>query len=217
MEVTSTSALSNLGQASQSSQTIAENFDDFLGLLTTQLQNQNPLEPLDTNEFTAQLVQFTSVEQSIATNKNLEQLVALSITSAFQTSVGYIGKTVTASGSISELSDGSATWNYRLTANAPETVIEITNSQGQPVLTETVNGVSGLNTFTWDGKLPSGEQAPDGAYTISIQARDADGNNVGAATEIEGVVTAVDLTGTEPVLTINGSDIALSRVRSVRE
>ena len=217
MEVNSTTALSNLGQASQSSRTIAENFDDFLGLLTTQLQNQNPLEPLDTNEFTAQLVQFTSVEQSIATNKNLEQLVALSITSAFQTSVGYIGKTVTAAGSVTQLSDGAATWNYSLTADSPETTITVTNAQGQTVFSETRAAVSGANTFTWDGRLESGQQAPDGPYTISIQARDADGNNVGVATEVEGIVTAVDLTGTEPVLTINGTEVALSRVRAVRE
>ncbi|MGI9413627.1 MAG: flagellar hook assembly protein FlgD [Hyphomicrobiales bacterium] len=216
MEITSTSALANLGQAAQSNATIADDFDSFLSLLTTQLQNQNPLEPLDTNEFTAQLVQFTSVEQSIATNKNLEQLVALSVTNAFQSAVGYIGKTVTAAGSVTQLSGGQAVWNYNLTADAPETTITIRDSTGQTVFTETRPASAGANTFTWNGQLENGTQAPDGAYSISVQAKDASGNNVGATTETEGVVTAVDLTGTEPILTINGSEITLSSVKSVK-
>ena len=216
MEINGNSVLSNLGQAAASQATIAENFDDFLNLLTTQLQNQNPLEPLDTNEFTAQLVQFTSVEQSIATNKNLEQLVALSVTNAFTSTVGYIGKTVTAAGDTAQFSDGSATWNYSLSAPAPETTITIFNSAGIPVHSEVRAGNSGDNTFVWNGQLADGTQAPDGAYTIGVEAKDASGNTVGVSTEIDGVVTAVDLTGSEPILTVNGQEIELSKVRAIK-
>jgi flagellar basal-body rod modification protein FlgD len=180
------------------------------------LQNQNPLEPLDTNEFTAQLVQFTSVEQSIATNKNLEQLVALSVTNAFTSTVGYIGKTVIAAGDTAQLTDGEATWNYSLSAPAPETKITIHNSAGIPVYSETRSGNSGNNTFVWDGQLEDGTQAPDGAYSIAIDAKDANGNTVGVSTEIEGVVEAVDLTGSEPILTVNGQEIPLSNVRAIK-
>lgn len=214
--INGTSVLANLGQAAESQSTIAENFDDFLSLLTTQLQNQNPLEPLDTNEFTAQLVQFTSVEQSIATNKNLEQLVALSVTNAFTSTVGYIGKTVTASGDTAQLAGGQATWNYTLSAPSPETNITIFNSAGLPVYTETRAANAGDNAFVWNGQLADGTQAPDGSYTISIDAKDADGNTVGVSTEIDGIVQAVDLTGSEPILTVNGQEIPLSNVRSIK-
>lgn len=216
MEITGTSALANLGQAARSQATIADNFDSFLSLLTTQLKNQNPLEPLDTNEFTAQLVQFTSVEQSITTNKNLEQLIALSVTNAFTSAVGYIGKTVSAAGNIVQLSNGSAAWNYTLSKGAPETTFTVHDANGQPVFTETRSANEGTNAFVWNGLLENGTQAPDGAYSITIQANDADGNNVSVSTETEGVVEAVDLTGSEPVLTVNGQKIALSSVKSIK-
>lgn len=216
MQVNGVSALANLGQAAESQATIAENFDAFLSLLTTQLQNQNPLEPLDTNEFTAQLVQFTNVEQAIETNKNLEQLVALSVTSAFTSAVGYIGKTVVASGQAAELSGGIATWNYDLSAPSPDTQITVFNSAGLPVHTETRSAASGDNSFVWNGQLSDGTAAPAGTYTIQIDAKDANGNTVSVDTEIEGEVTAVDLTGAEPVLTVNGQEIALSKVKSIR-
>lgn len=216
MEVNAASVFSNLGQAAESQSTIAENFDAFLNLLTTQLQNQNPLEPLDTNEFTAQLVQFTSVEQAIATNKNLEQLVALSLTNAFTSAVSYIGKTVSAAGTSAQLDGGTATWNYSLDAASPETTITISNSAGLPVYTETRSAGAGNNAFVWDGKLADGTEAPDGTYTISIDAKDANGNKVTADTQIDGIVQAVDLTGSEPVLTVNGQQIPLSAVRAIK-
>lgn len=217
MEVNGTSVLANLGQAAKSQATIAQNFDAFLSLLTTQLQNQNPLEPLDTNEFTAQLVQFTSVEQSIETNKNLEQLVALSVTNAFTNAVGYIGKTVSAAGNVAQLSNGFATWNYTLADASPEVVFTVRNANGQTVHEETRTGNQGTNTFTWDGLLENGGQAADGAYSIAIRAKDESGNNVGVSTETEGVVEAVDLTGGEPILTVNGQEIALSSVNSIKQ
>lgn len=216
MQIDPKSVLANLGQAAESQTTIAENFDAFLNLLTTQLQNQNPLEPLDTNEFTAQLVQFTSVEQSIQTNKNLEQLVALSVTNAFTSAVDYIGKTVVAAGDTAQLTGGAATWNYELSAPSSETTITVYNSAGIPVHTDVRTANSGNNTFVWNGQLEDGTPAPEGTYTISIDAKDAEGNTVGVSTEIEGVVQAVDLTGSEPILTVNGQEIALSNIKAIR-
>jgi flagellar basal-body rod modification protein FlgD len=216
MELNGLNALTSLGQASQAQQSIAGDFDAFLSLLTTQLQNQNPLEPLDTNEFTAQLVQFSSVEQSIQQNKNLEQLVALSLTSAFSNTVNYIGKTVVAAGNITQLSNGQATWNYSMPTNAPEATITIRDSAGKAVFSQTTQLAAGDQTFNWDGLLADGNQAPDGTYAIEIDAKDADGNRIDVSTEMEGVVEAVDLTGVEPVLTVNGSEIGLSAVKSVK-
>jgi flagellar basal-body rod modification protein FlgD len=216
MEINGLSALSAIGNAAEASDTIAGNFDAFLSLLTTQLQNQNPLDPLDTNEFTAQLVQFSSVEQSIATNKNLEQLVALSLTTAFNNTVSYIGKTVVADGNVTQLSDGQATWNYTLTGDASEAHITIRDASGNTVFTQTKPLVGGDHTYTWDGMQDDGTRAEDGSYSIEIEAKDANGNTLGVSTEIEGVVDAVDLTGIEPFLTVNGSQIGLSAVRAIK-
>ncbi len=117
--ISSLTSLSNPtgAKASSDASTIAGNFNQFLTLLTTQLQNQNPLDPLDTNQFTQQLVQFASVEQQLKTNDQLGSLITASKASAAATASGLIGKTVTADGATSSLADGSATWT--LTRRAP--------------------------------------------------------------------------------------------------
>src|SRR6185436_16837280 len=101
---------------------LANNFNTFLQLLTTQLKNQNPLDPLDTNQFTAQLVQFSSVEQQLKTNDFLSALVAANTNSVQTSAVGFIGKTVTAAGTRSELVNGQAVWNFKLADAANVTV-----------------------------------------------------------------------------------------------
>ena len=119
METSPLAALTQLGQTNASKDsTIAGDFDTFLKILTTQLQNQNPLDPIDSSQFTDQLVQFSSVEQSIKTNKNLEQLIALSGANAFTGVVSYIGKEVTAEGAATNLKDGAASWSFSLTKDA---------------------------------------------------------------------------------------------------
>ena len=119
---TSTASGSDLGN---SRKTIADNFDTFLQLLITQLKNQNPLEPLDTNQFTQQLVQFTSVEQQLKTNEFLEAMMQSSQNSTNAQAVSYVGKTVTASGATTDLLDGAANWIYRVDAAAENTNITI--------------------------------------------------------------------------------------------
>ena len=109
---------------------IADNFDTFLQLLTTQLKNQNPLDPLDTNQFTQQLVQFTGVEQQLKTNEFLEALLLNTQTSYRADAVSYIGKEVTAAGSATRLQDGQATWSYELATDAAIARLEILDSTG---------------------------------------------------------------------------------------
>ncbi len=215
MDIASISSAAAGSQAASDRRTIAENFDAFLSLLTTQLKNQNPLEPLDTNEFTAQLVQFTSVEQSIKTNQNLEQLLALSLSNAMNGMVSYLGKTVTAEGATSELRDGKAVWNYTLAADAPVARVSISNAQGQTVFAQTLALSAGAGQYTWDGRLDDGTTAPDGTYTIAIEAVDAQGNAVAASTRVQGVVTGLDMSTAEPTFTVNGSQVKLSAIKTV--
>src|SRR5450631_3198004 len=106
---------------------IASNFTTFLQLLTTQLKNQNPLDPLDTNQFTQQLVQFAGVEQQLKTNDQLTSLVTLQQTTQATQALGFVGKTATVDGSTTALTNSAATWNVGVKTNA-NVNISITNS-----------------------------------------------------------------------------------------
>ena len=217
MAVDSVSGTSNTSQTSSSRATIADNFDTFLNILTTQLKNQNPLDPLDTNEFTAQLVQFTGVEQQLKTNEFLETLMLAGQNTAKSDAVSYIGKEVTSSGKTGELTaTGAAFWAYSAEANAANATITIKNAKGEVVYNKTGPLSSGPGTFRWDGKGSDGNMKPNGIYTIDIQGKDANGKTVKISTASVGVVTAVDFTGDVPILTVGSRQVAITDVTDVR-
>src|SRR3982751_5459772 len=131
--------------------TLGDNFQTFLTLLTTQLKNQNPLDPLDTNQFTQQLVQFAQVEQQLKSNDQLTTLVSLQKTAQATQALNFVGQTVAVDGDTAPLKDGSATW--RLSAAKPATAtINITNSVGDLVYTTTRALTAGDQPFVGDGK-----------------------------------------------------------------
>ena len=214
-------SVSGVGSSSSSSstavdrQTMAGNFDTFLQLLTTQLKNQNPLDPLDTNQFTQQLVQFSGVEQQLKTNDFLASLVTANANTTNSNAVGYIGKTVTASGVRSELVNNKAQWNFNL-KDAATVTVNIKDANGNTVYTERGVMQAGAGTFTWDGTDSQGNTQPAGTYSISMQAVSGEGKSVNISTETTGVVTGVDFTGSEPVLLVGSSRLNLSGVTSVR-
>src|SRR4249919_2257764 len=117
--------------------TLSGNFDTFLTLLTTQLKNQDPLSPMDSNQFTQQLVQFSQVEQQINSNKNLESLIALTKSQSATNAVSYLGKTLTITDGTAALQNGAANWNYSLPNDAAITKLLITDSRGRPVFATT--------------------------------------------------------------------------------
>lgn len=197
-------------------QGIADNFDTFLSLLTTQLKHQNPLDPLDTNQFTQQLVQFTSVEQQLKTNQFLEAMMQATQNAGSSQAVGYIGKVVTASGSKSELVDGQAQWHFA--TDKPATITaSVRDMSGNVVFTKQGSVSQGESIFTWDGIGSDGSRKPDGSYSITIEGRDANGKLVNIETEMTGKVTGVDFTGSEPVLIVGAARVNLSSVLSVRQ
>ncbi len=197
-------------------QTIAENFDTFLQLLTAQLKNQNPLEPLDSNEFTAQLVQFTSVEQALKTNEFLEAMMLSGQNANNAQAVSYIGKTVTASGATTDLTEEGAAWLYRIDEPAPNTTITVRDQAGNTVFTEKVSLEAGTGRYGWNGQSSSGETMPLGRYTVTIDARNSSGALVPATTQMMGIVEAVDVSGAEPYLTVSGLRLPLSAVTTVQ-
>ena len=206
----SSSSSSSLGNAD-----IAGNFQTFLSLLTTQLQNQNPLSPLDTNQFTQQLVEFAGVEQQLKTNDSLATLVTLQQTTQNSQALEYVGKTAVVSGNTTALSNGSATWELNVPSNATLN-ITIANSTGQTVYSGTYTASAGNNQpFNWNGSNSDGTTSPDGLYTMTATAKDSNGNNVAITTEVGGTVSSVDLTQSPPLLSINGSQYTLSQVKAV--
>lgn len=195
---------------------IAENFDSFLQLLTTQLKNQNPLEPMDTNEFTNQLVQFSSVEQTIKTNQNLEDLINVTSSNSTASIVSFIGKTVTAAGASTNLQDGAAKWNYVLDSDAENSTITVRDSSGNIVHTKQVSLEAGEGSYEWDGVDVNGNTAPDGVYTITIDAKTNEGATVAASTTFTGVVSGVDFSQTNPLLNVGGVLVDLSNIQEVK-
>lgn len=193
---------------------ISSNFNEFLTLLTTQLQNQNPLNPLDTNQFTQQLVSFAQVEQQLNANDSLTTLVSLQQSNQATQALGFVGQTVTLNGSTSKLTNSAASWSFQSpsTANA---AISITNSTGQTVFSGNYTLAKGANSFSWDGKGTDGTQWPDGNYTIHITAKDTSGNTVAVSTQIVGTVSSVDLTKSPPLLDVGGQSYTISQVQSV--
>lgn len=208
-------AANTANSLSSSRQSIADNFDTFLQLLTTQLKHQNPLDPLDTNAFTQQLVQFTGVEQQLKTNDFLAAMMASTQIASNSQAVGYIGKVVTASGVKSELVEGSAAWHFATAKDATITVT-VKDASGNSVFTKQGSVKSGESVFNWDGIGSDGKQKPDGSYSIQIEARDGDGKLIDVATEMTGEVTGIDLSGTEPVLIVGTARVNLSAILSVR-
>jgi len=208
---------SGAGQQSGSTKQLAENFDTFLTLLTAQLKNQDPLEPMDTGEFTQQLVQFSSVEQSISQNQNLETLIALTQASASGSTVGYLGQTVEAAGDTAKLENGSAHWSYDVARTAHEVTLNIYDNGGGVVFTADGEPGAGSHNVLWGGVNNNGEILPDGMYRLEVVAKDTAGNTITTDTMTTGRVTAIDFSGSEPTLTVNGLSVRLGDVQTLSE
>ncbi|HEY0329414.1 MAG TPA: flagellar hook capping FlgD N-terminal domain-containing protein [Rhodopseudomonas sp.] len=194
---------------------IADNFQTFLTLLTTQLQNQNPLDPLDTNQFTQQLVQFAGVEQQLKSNSQLESLVKLQTTAQATQALNFVGATAVVDGSTTALTKSVAAWGINVPTSSTITV-NIKNSAGQTVYSGDFKMAKGDHqSFVWDGKGSDGAQWPDGKYTISAVGKDADGKAVAVSTEIQGTVDSADLSQTPPMLSIGGQSFTVDQIRKV--
>src|SRR4051812_5091514 len=166
----STASTSTAAQTSSAALTgLTNNFSTFLSLLMTQLRNQDPSSPLNANEFTSELVQFSSVEQQIATNTNLTQLIQLTQASQVEQSAGMLGKPVTVNGTQLSLQKGTAAINFTTTAAQPVT-IAVYNASGTQIQSDTLTSSAGSNTWTWNGKNASGNTMADGAYKVTVTA-----------------------------------------------
>ena len=198
---------------------LASNFETFLSLLTAQLKNQDPLSPVDSNEFTAQLTQMAGVEQQLMTNSLLTSLLQGQESGGMAQAAGYIGRDATAVWAATELKDGKAGWSYELASNANKVTLSVVDSSGKTVWTgDAPDKTTGIHDFTWDGKTTGGGQVDDGGvYTLKITATDASGGTVTSQALIRGEVTGVELYAGVPYVTIGNAIMPLSSLISLQQ
>jgi flagellar basal-body rod modification protein FlgD len=194
---------------------LSSNFGDFLNLLMTQLQNQDPTAPMDSNEFTSELVQFSSVEQQINTNTSLTQLIQLTQAGEVMQSSAMVGKQVSVQSTDLALQNGSAGVNFTAPA-AEQAMISITSDSGTKILDTVVNATKGSNTWTWNGEDASGNTMPDGTYTVAVTGVNADGSTSALNYTVTGTATGVQTDGSSSLtLQIGALSVPFSSVRSV--
>lgn len=193
-------------------------YTQFLTMLTTQLQHQDPTEPLDTNQFTQQLVQFASVEQQVSTNQNIEKMVKLFESQGVDTAVGYIGKMVEAKGDGGFLNNGTAPFVYSLDRPAENVNVVVTDASGRAVFSGKGTGNAGKNLVTWNGKNSfTGLQMPEGTYHMHVQATDFNGEQFEPTTYTTGYVSAVEMVDGVLNLTVGNLQVPVADVLAIRE
>ena len=213
---TTSSATNRIGAGSTM---LASNFETFLTLLTSQLKNQDPLSPVDSNQFTAQLTQMAGVEQQLLTNDLLKGLLAAQGGGDLAGAATYIGKEATAVWSATKLTGGEATWSYELAANATSARLEVLDGAGKVVWSgDAPDRTTGVHDFTWDGKATSGNDGQDGqVYSLRVVAKDAAGGAVDSQVLTRGRITGVEMYDGEPYLTVGNSILPLSTVIALEE
>jgi flagellar basal-body rod modification protein FlgD len=194
---------------------LSGNFDTFLTLLTTQLQNQDPMNPMDSDQFTQELVQFSGVEQQINTNDNLKSLISLQQGAANNNTLGYLGKSITVTNGSGLLSDGDAHWSYALGSAATSTSLTVTDANGKVVYSGAGATGAGQHDFDWNGTDNNGNQLSDGTYTLAVASTASDGSAVDTAIASKGVVSEVNFTGSQPYLMIGSMAVPVSAVSAI--
>jgi len=196
---------------------LENDLDRFLTLLVTQLQHQDPLDPLDANEFTNQLVQFANVEQQIYQNANLEEIVSLQRDNQVTGMVNYIGSTIETLGDALPLENGEATASYTLDEAADAAAITIVNEFGGVVFSASGDTSPGRHLFQWDGLDNQGNPLSDGIYRIHVSARHSDGSSIDARTTTFGRVTGARADDDERSLYMGEISVPMDNVLSVSE
>jgi len=213
--VTTNTATSRVGAGNTM---LASNFQTFLTLLTSQLKNQDPLSPVDSNQFTAQLTQMAGVEQQLLTNDLLTSLLGAQQSGGLGQAATYIGKDVTAGWAATTLKDGEATWSYELGKDATSATLQVVDGTGKVIWTGPAPELKdGVHDFTWDGKSTAGGQMPDGGvYSLKITAANAAGT-IDSQVLTRGQITGVELYDGVPYLTVGNSILPMSSVIALQD
>ncbi len=193
---------------------LSSNFQDFLSLLMTQLQNQDPSSPLDTNQFTSELVQFSSVEQQIATNGSLTQLIQLTQSGEILNSAALVGHQVEVTSNSIPLQNSTGTVNFTTTTPEP-VVINISDANGKVIRSQTLQAAQGDNAWSWNGTGNDGTAYPDGNYAIAVTTTTAGGTSTAVPFTVTGTATGVVTSGTTLDVNLGGLQVPFSDIDSL--
>ena len=193
--------------------------DDFLKLLVSQLQNQDPLNPMESTEFTAQLAQFSSLEQLTNMNKSLDYLLLYQTSMNNAQAVNFIGKTVKASGNSISVKDGTSNQvQFDLAGDTAEVNVFIYDSSDNLIKTINCGALSdGEQSIEWDGTNDDGETVSDGTYTFEVSARDENGDTIEASTYMTVEVTGVTFKEGNAYLLAGDIEISMNDIIKVSE
>ncbi len=212
---TSTGTLGSSTTAGDSRTQLASNYNTFLTLLTSQLQNQDPLSPMDSTAFTQQLVQFSQVEQQIKTNEELTGLADQYKAASAGSALSYLGRDAIIQSNTAMLANNQANWAYNLSGSADDVTLTVRDAHNRDVFSTDGQKTAGDHLFTWDGKDSSGHALAPGPYQLVVTAKNNNGDSVNVTTSIRETIMGVDFSGTSPtVMTASGSH-DLGTVRSV--
>lgn len=211
-DVTFSTVIDGQSSTAAASTGLAEDFSQFLNLLTVQLQNQDPLDPMDTSEFTNQIVAFTGVEQQINTNQKLDSLLASQIGQAFSAAQNYVGKSISYVSSELSYDGAPVSVKYSLPEQAAVAKVNIFSEDGALVYSEDVSKSAGVRDFVWDGSLRGGGKATSGTYTISVDAVNLDEKPMEVTTVVKGRVHGTETHNGAIYLLVGERAVSLSNV-----
>jgi flagellar basal-body rod modification protein FlgD len=193
-----------------------QNFNTFLTLLTTQLKNQDPLSPMDSDTFTQQLVEFSQVEQQIKTNSQLSTMITNQTSSEAISAQTMVGDTIQYTGNQAALENGDATFSYTLPSTAKSTTLNVLDANGNVVYSTTGQTAAGTYAFDWNGENNAGTAQTNGnIYTLQVTSSDANGNPITATTTAVGTVTGVNVQNNVATFNVSGVEVPMSQLVNI--
>ncbi len=205
---TGTSGATADGKAAGAQTKLSNDFSTFMTLLTTQLQNQDPMDPMDSGEFTQQLVAFSGVEQQIATNKNLENLANLTQMNNMAGAASFLSHEARISGSTATLDGGDAEWDYTISTPADSVALEVLDSGGKTIYRAGGNERLGNHAFKWDGTALDGSKLSEGTFSLRITAKNEAGENLSVPIFVTDRIRAVDTQGDVPIFEVGANKVS---------
>ncbi|MES1199351.1 MAG: flagellar hook capping FlgD N-terminal domain-containing protein [Pseudomonadota bacterium] len=208
----------NVAATQNSRANLADNYNTFLTLLTAQLQNQDPMSPMDSSQFTQQLVQFSQVEQQIRTNEELNTLVSQYQAASAGSALSYLGRDAILASPYSTLSSGEgakANWAYAFDKTPSDVTLSVKDSSGHIVYSQDGEMTSGDHLFAWDGSQTNGSKAPAGVYTLVVTAKDDTGAAVTPTITTRETILGVDFTASTPTVITSSGSHGIDAVRAI--